>query len=335
MKIKAWLLIMFFIVMVLPIVGAYSLYVWINAYYQDKNVAEYFDKWTELNQVKDVVDNPVLYQKNADFEEIEELTNEQLAITLYTKSGYVLYSSNPLLTGYVGKERMLNGLYDLQQAYNAFTYKEPVYLKGDLLGIYEIQLIRTDWVKGVEKRSWLVIASTILLFLIIYLTVILLLHRKLNRPLRELMQQMRHFAKGQHVKSNLSVRKDEIGALAKTFEAMQDEIEKTRASLKTEQQQKEMMIASISHDLKTPLTAIQAYAESLQTKGLTEQQEAEYQQVIITKADRIKHMLEDLMMFTLLQSTNYTLELIAVDGEEFLTWPCLTMNLYVRKKDLH
>lgn len=63
MKIKAWLLIMFFIVMVLPIVGAYSLYVWINAYYQDKNVAEYFDKWTELNQVKDIVDNPVLYQK--------------------------------------------------------------------------------------------------------------------------------------------------------------------------------------------------------------------------------------------------------------------------------
>ena len=133
---------------------------------------------------------------------------------------------------------MLNGLYDLQQAYNAFTYKEPVYLKGDLLGIYEIQLIRTDWVKGVEKRSWLVIASTILLFLIIYLTVILLLHRKLNRPLGELMRHMRHFAKGQHVKSTLSVRKDEIGALAKTFEAMQVEIEKTRASLKAEQQQK-------------------------------------------------------------------------------------------------
>ena len=96
-----------------------------------------------------------------------------------------------------------------------------------------------------------------------------------------------------------------------------------------------MMIASISHDLKTPLTAIQAYAESLQNKGLSEQQVAEYQQVIVTKADRMKHMLEDLMMFTLLQSTNYTLELIAVDGEEFLTWPCLTMNRYVRKKDLH
>ncbi len=82
MKIKSWLLITFFIVMVLPISGAYSLYVWINAYYQDKNGAEYVDKWTELNQVKAIVDNPALYQKQANLEEIEELTNEQLAITL-------------------------------------------------------------------------------------------------------------------------------------------------------------------------------------------------------------------------------------------------------------
>ena len=44
---------------------------------------------------------------------------------------------------------------------------------------------------------------------------------------------MRHFAKGQHVKSTLSVRKDEIGALAKTFEAMQVEIEKTPGFLKS------------------------------------------------------------------------------------------------------
>lgn len=227
MKIKSWLLITFFIVMVLPISGAYSLYVWINAYYQDKNVAEYFDKWTELNQVKAIVDNPALYQKNANLEEIEELTNEQLAITLYTKSGFVLYSSNPLQSGYVWKERMFKGLYDLQQSYNAFTYKEPVYHNGDLLGIYEVQLIRTDWVKGVEKRSWLVIIGAILLFLVIYIGVILLLNRKLNRPLRELMHQMRNFAKGEHIESNLSTRKDEIGSLSQTFMAMQHEIEMT------------------------------------------------------------------------------------------------------------
>ncbi|MFB7159351.1 ATP-binding protein [Lysinibacillus sp. NPDC056232] len=317
MKIKTWLLITFFIVMVLPITGAYSLYVWINAYYQDKNVGEYFEKLTELNQVKSVLENPMYYKKNADIKDIEALTNEHLAITLYSKSDLILHSSNPLKQVFDSKDRIFKGLYELKQNYNAFTYKEPVYQDGELLGVYEIQLVRTDWVKGVESRSWLVIASSIFLFLLIYFAVMMLLNRKLNRPLHELMRQMRTFAKGEHVETNLVARKDEIGELAQTFLAMQDEIETARAHLKTEQQQKELMIASISHDLKTPLTAIQAYAESLQSKALSEEQQDEYRQIILTKSETMKHMLEDLLMYTLLQSTSYHLELVAVDGAEF------------------
>jgi len=317
MKIKTWLLITFFIVLILPIAGTYSLYVWINAYYHDKNVLEYIEKWTELNQVKSVLTNPEYYTKNADRTEIEALTNEQLAITLYSQSGFVLYSSNPLKSGFISKDQIFKDLYDLQQKYNAFTYKEPVYRKGELLGIYEIQLVRKDWVQGVQNRSWLVIVSSILLFLLIYIATMMLLHRKLNRPLKELMKQMRTFAKGEQVTSDLGIRKDEIGELAQTFLAMQNEIEMARAHLKTEQQQKELMIASISHDLKTPLTSIQAYAESLQNKTLSEKQQYEYREIILTKADMMKHMLEDLMMYTLLQSSSYDLELVTVDGAEF------------------
>ncbi|MFY0518691.1 HAMP domain-containing sensor histidine kinase [Lysinibacillus sp. UGB7] len=317
MKIKTWLFIMFFIVMIVPIGGAYGLYVWINAYYHDKNVGEYIEKWTELNQVKSVLEDPTLYEKKADLQEVEALVNDQLAITLYSKSGFVNYSSNPLTSGFKSKDTILKDLFELQQKYNAFTYKEPVYYKNELVGIYEIQLVRADWVQGVERRSWLVIASIITLFFAIYTAVIVLLNRKLNRPLQELMQQMRAFAKGEHVESTLSLRKDEIGELTQTFLAMHNEIELARAHLKDEQQQKELMIASISHDLKTPLTSIQAYAESLQNKALTEQQQGEYREVILSKAETMKHMLEDLLMYTLLQSTSYDLELVEVDGAEF------------------
>ena len=317
MKIKTWLLITFFIVLILPIAGAYSLYVWINAYYHDKNVLEHIEKWTELNLVKSVLNNPEYYTKNADRTDIEAITNEQLAITLYSQSGFVLFSSNPLKSGFISKDQIFKDLYDLQQKYNAFTYKEPVYQKGELLGIYEIQLVRKDWVQGVQNRSWLVIVSSILLFLLIYIAAMMLLHRKLNRPLKELMKQMRAFAKGEQVASDLEIRKDEIGELAQAFLAMQNEIEMARAHLKTEQQQKELMIASISHDLKTPLTSIQAYAESLQNKALSKEQQCEYREIIITKAETMKHMLEDLLMYTLLQSSSYDLELVMVDGAEF------------------
>ncbi|QGG51230.1 HAMP domain-containing sensor histidine kinase [Lysinibacillus pakistanensis] len=317
MKIKNWLLITFFLVMILPVTGAYSLYVWINGYYHDKNFTEYIEKWTELNHIKSVLNNTKYYKKNADMKDVEALTNDQLAITLYSKTGIVLYSSNPITSGFAAKEQIFKNLYELNQKYNAFTYKEPVYQKGELLGIYEIHLVRTDWVQGVQNRSWFVLAGSILLFLLIYVVAMLLLHQKLNRPLKELMRQMRAFAKGEQVTSDLGIRKDEIGELALAFLTMQNEIERARTHLKTEQQQKELMIASISHDLKTPLTSIQAYAESLQNKTLSEKQQFEYREIILTKADMMKHMLEDLMMYTLLQSSSYDLKLVTVDGAEF------------------
>ncbi|MFJ7661848.1 sensor histidine kinase [Lysinibacillus sp. NPDC097162] len=317
MKIKSWLLIMFFIVMIVPIGGAYGLYMWINAYYHDKSFAEYMEKWTELNRVKSVLNDPSLYTKNADLQQVKVLTSDQLAITLYAKSGFVYYSSNPLNSGFVSREVIMKNLFELQQKYNAFTYKEPIYQKGELVGIYEIQLVRKDWVQGVENRSWFVIASIITLFLAIYMTVILLLNRKLNRPLQKLMQQMHAFGKGKHVESAIATRKDEIGELANTFLSMQSEIETARAHLKEEQQQKELMIASISHDLKTPLTSIQAYAESLQNPLLSSQMKEEYRAVILTKAVDMKEMLEDLLMYTLLQSTSYDVSLVQVEGQEF------------------
>lgn len=317
MKIKSWLLMMFFIVMIVPIGGTYGLYIWINAYYHDKSFAEYIEKWTTLNDVKSVLNDPTLYAKDADIQQVKALTSDQLAITLYAKSGFVYYSSNPLTSGFVSRENVLKNLYVLQQKYNAFTYKEPVYQQGDLVGIYEIQLIRKDWVQGVERRSWLVIASAITLFLAVYTAVILLLNRKLHRPLQALMQQMDAFGKGQHVESVMVTRKDEIGALTNTFLSMQREIEVARAHLKNEQKQKELMIASISHDLKTPLTAIQAYAESLQNASLTAHMQEEYRAVILTKAMDMKQMLEDLLMYTLLQSTNYDVTLVPVEGQEF------------------
>ena len=130
MKIKAWLLITFFIVMILPIGGAYGLYMWINDYYQDKSVGEYIEKWAELNTIKAAIDDPTLYVKNADLSDVEALSNNQLGITLYSKMGFVFYTSNPVRSGFVSQENLFKGLYEFQQQYNTFTYKEPVYQKG-------------------------------------------------------------------------------------------------------------------------------------------------------------------------------------------------------------
>lgn len=78
------------------------------------------------------------------------------------------------------------------------------------------------------------------------------------------------------------------------------------------------MIASLSHDLKTPLTSIQAYAEGLKNARLSEDERQDYLNVILNKSYFMKQMLDGLMMYTLLQSPSYELHLVEVEGGEFL-----------------
>lgn len=319
MKIKTWLLLSYLLVMLLPLAAAYGLFAWINSYYQDRNVAEYMENWTELNALQEVLDDPGLYRPKADWSEVSGLESDRLSVTLYTDIGFVVYASNPMKhtsMSFVGREQLYDGFYEMSQKFGAFTYKEPVFVGNAIVGVYEVQLVRDRWVAGVEKRTWLVIIAFSLFFIALFVGVVLLVNRRLNRPLHQLMGQMDSFAQGKEVQSILS-RHDEIGELAKSFDKMRLDLTEANRQLTEEQQAKETMIASISHDLKTPLTSIRAYAEALQTGKLTDSEQEEYRTVIIEKSSYMRQMLDDLLTYTLLQSSSYEVDYVTVDGEEF------------------
>ena len=317
MKIKTWLLLTYLLVMLLPLVALYGLYVSINNYYQDKNVQEYFEQWNKVSELKTVLEDPSIYNAIPN-KKIEALTNDQTMITLYSQNGRILYSSNPLVqqTKYESKEILYKDLFEYKQNYETFVYKAPVYTDGTIAGIYKIILPRTEWIEQVNMKTAIVAISLFSFLLLLYGTVVYFLNKRLNKPLKQLMQQMRAFAKGQKTEP-IAIKNDELGELALSFQQMQEEIIASREKLEKEQRQKELMIASLSHDLKTPLTSIQAYAESLQAGKLSSSEQQEYLDVVQTKADYMKQLLDDLMMFTLLQSPSYELELVTVEGDEF------------------
>lgn len=335
MKIKTWLLLTYLLVMLLPLVGAYGLYLSINAYYQDRNIGEFVEKRIELNEMKKVLQDSSLYQVDASFEKVESLTSDQVQVKLYSTKGYLYYSSNPFgQTGnsFETKERLLKNLYEFKQTYQSFVYKEPVYNRNEMAGIYEVTFLRTEWIEQVNNRSYVAGMGILGLLVIIYGIAVYFLNRRFNKPVKELISQMKAYAKGEMVESNLHQKRDELGELAWSFKTMQIEVERTKEQLEEEQRQKEFMIASLSHDLKTPLTSIQAYAESLCSSDISGTEQAEYLQVISSKADYMKHMLEDLMMYTLLQSPTYELKRVTVDGAEFFDMLLADYNQVCKEK---
>lgn len=197
-----------------------GLYLSINNYYQDKQVAEYFEKRSTLNKIKKVVSQYELYEREANFTELDALVSNEVQISLYGGNGLIFYTSNPMnsrVGSFENKKVLYQGLYEFKQNYRSFTYKEPIYVKGKIVGIYEVALLRTEWVEQVNTQTYLVVAGIILLLVVIYEGIIYFLNRRLNLPMKELMLQMKAFAKGEKVPSTLHEKKDELGELAWSF----------------------------------------------------------------------------------------------------------------------
>ncbi|MBE6894431.1 MAG: HAMP domain-containing histidine kinase [Ruminococcaceae bacterium] len=126
-------------------------------------------------------------------------------------------------------------------------------------------------------------------------------------PLLKMSAATKEIAKGNYdVKVQINSR-DEFGQLAKDFNQMTEEIQRSHEMQKD-------LLANITHDLRTPLTIIKGYAESI--KDITgDSKEIRDQQLttIIEETDRLSQMVGSVMEYTKLNQTGYKLNIVQFD----------------------
>ncbi len=118
---------------------------------------------------------------------------------------------------------------------------------------------------------------------------IIYLHFSLVRPLTSLnhgLERVNYRNSLGPVKLGSEKRLDELGDLTRKFSEMQQR-------LAASHRQQNEMIASISHDLKTPLTSIVGFLERLLSRKLPEDRQAEYHRIIFQKARDIQKLIEE------------------------------------------
>ena len=79
------------------------------------------------------------------------------------------------------------------------------------------------------------------------------------------------------------------------------------------QRMKTELITNVSHDLKTPLTAITTYVELLKKEDITEEERRSYIETLERKSLRLKVLIEDLFEVSKATSNSITLDLMKVD----------------------
>ena len=93
--------------------------------------------------------------------------------------------------------------------------------------------------------------------------------------------------------------RDEIGELCEDFEEMRKRLkDNAEEKVRTDQQNKEL-ISNISHDLKTPITAIKGYVEGL-IDGVadTPEKRNKYLQTVYSKAIDMDHLINELTFYS-------------------------------------
>jgi signal transduction histidine kinase len=136
-----------------------------------------------------------------------------------------------------------------------------------------------------------------------------LLARTLTRPIRELTAAIRALAKGD-LGQQVSVRtRDEIGQMAASFNQMS-------ADLAHASQLRRQMTADIAHELRTPLSLILGYTESLSDGKLPATQETF--DIMYDEAQHLSRLIEDLRTLSLADAGELPLNRRPVDPRALL-----------------
>lgn len=112
----------------------------------------------------------------------------------------------------------------------------------------------------------------------------------LTRPIRRISRAAKQFSDGRYEKRAVVHSKDELGQLAQTFNEMADSLESKIHELADAAQRQKDFTASFAHELKTPLTSVIGYADTLRSRVLPADMQLEAVNYIFYEGKRLEAM---------------------------------------------
>ncbi|MGN0594555.1 MAG: sensor histidine kinase [Hominimerdicola sp.] len=312
-----WMYFMFFTVFILVLIWVFQ-YLLLDSYYRSA-------------KIRDITNaaNQIIQDFGTDH---SQRTNRRLAfennfcIVITDEMGNVVGSENNL-----GSYSTLYN--DIQNNYSIELFKIKAELnksdqdyytktiKSEYFSSREIFYCTRIYEKGYEHQAYLFIESSIepidstvniIREQLIYITIILFelafivtmfISKRLAKPISDMTVTAKKFGEGDY---NVEFNGEgylEIEELSSVLNNAKNEIRKVTDLRKD-------LIANISHDLRTPLTMVKAYAEMIRDfSGENPQKRQEHIQVIIDEADRLTNLVNNILELSKLESGNMELNI--------------------------
>ncbi|MDQ0194818.1 HAMP domain-containing sensor histidine kinase [Paenibacillus wynnii] len=149
-----------------------------------------------------------------------------------------------------------------------------------------------------KQQFSLVFAASIAMLFLLCLVFILYLDRTIFRPFRKMQLFARHIAKGD---LNIPLEMDHnhmFGAFTESFDMMREELAAARHNEYLANKSKKELVATLSHDIRTPVSSIKAITELMLLKT-TDEKNSRQLNTLYSKADQIDHLVTDMFHATM------------------------------------
>ena len=256
-------------------------------------------------------------------ETLEKIVYNNTVCIEYVDSYQKVYLYNDMLTGcMIGKDNKQLDTYkqellDSNEEIKAIKFVNNDYKAKALLYlvklknggyVYIFSMLATVDSTTILIRGQLIYITIIVIILAIIIS--LFLSNKISQPILEITEKSQELAKGNY---DVEFPKNgivEIDELAETLNYLESEVSKT-------DQYRRDLLANVSHDLKTPLTMIKAYAEMIKDISYKDKEKMdEHLGIIISETDRLNTLVGDILDLSKLQANADTLSLENYDLRE-------------------
>lgn len=220
-----------------------------------------------------------------------------LGLKKYIQEKSLIYRFFPFI-----KRRLIHSWRRIEQM-DLTRNAHRVILKIVLINAVILFLISSLWIGGAA----LTIVYSVLLYIVLrkYIS-------DLQKRYRILLKAVDEMAEGN---LNVTINED-LGV----FEPFKPQVIKIQSGFRKavdeevkSQRMKAELITNVSHDLKTPLTAIITYVNLLKAENITDAQRREYLDTLERKSMRLKALIEDLFEVSKANSQNITLNIMDID----------------------
>jgi len=216
--------------------------------------------------------------------------------------------------------KMINNGKQVGYIYTILSSEEVTNIADMLAKSYQIKLIS-------KSLIFTFLAALLIGFLIIWY---------LTKNLNHIISVVNKFKNGDlNARINLK-SKGELSSLANHIDSMADTIVKNINEIKSVEKLRKELITNISHDLRTPLTSIQGYAETLVMMGeqLDIPTKQKYLDTILTSTHRVKKLVDDLFEISKLEANQVKTKKEIFSINELLSDIVMNYKLIAKSKSI-